>query len=104
MTDEPWIVATHQAWKVTAFILTMLPWTITVVWMFVSGFDAVGIGPLLSTWAVAAVGFIFFALAIRCRACRRSVSWFVLTKLPVSRWLIGLVGAITCPICGDRPS
>ena len=104
MGEERWIVTSGQRWKLMMFYVLVAPWGLVFGAMILFGLDRVGIGLMLSTLALAVIGFSVLALAIRCPDCRGNVGWFALSKRNVGQWLNVLRFSRRCPMCKRAPA
>ena len=96
-----WLRRTHQRWKVAVFGLGI--GIASLLWVASYAISR-GTHPLWLHLAgvLAMVGvFLWFGSSVRCRACRKSVAGWALTKVSLPAWFPSLAQLQQCPLCGD---
>ena len=100
--NETWLHRTRQRWKLWPAYIAGL----ASVAAFLIAID-VSENRAPTAWVLACIGsgaggYIWLVLSIRCNRCGRSIPWWAMSQMPVSRGFESMFALEACPVCGDR--
>jgi hypothetical protein len=94
--EDTWLSRTRQGWKLRLWLIASVPVVVSFV-LAIAGNRSL----LFPLSVVFVVLFLSSTTWFRCRACHRSVGWWVLSKQPAGTYPTALAKLQKCPYCGD---
>jgi hypothetical protein len=100
-SKKTWLEKTGQKWRLKSSVLLGLVTLFFSVRQLLAkpGRDTYEKG----NWflIVGTLWLLWTFLAVRCRACSRSVSWWAIKNVAFAKWMSAIWNLERCPMCGD---